>query len=715
MGQSTEDYLDSLLRQAMGIPEPIKEEPVEEQNIEESGLEDVALSMNGDAAVNVDEPELEGTNFSSDKVNRFFADDAPFSDDFVYPEEALLPDEGVEIPEEMKLTNEGRILLGEEPIIEETEPVSEEPVVDSESVEDSELNELMPEELMAGDLFSDEQMQSGLIGEEPVAEEPLMEESIADETVNEETVSDDSMDLQSMLDGLSMPETDEDSVSEDVPQGDNLAGDDSLFDNSDIADLLNSIDNFENMDNASESSPELEVGGYDLGEVDLGAMLDDVTGSLESEGDLFSVNADEMGAEDLNALLNSIDGDDDISDIGELLSKDENSEMVDPSSMEALFGSDSESFIDIDGALGENPEEEESPKKKKKKEKKKKKDKKKSKKDSFDGFESDEEIALDPDSFDFSAKGSEGGSDKFESKKGFWAKLFDKLFEEEGEDEESDESKLIEETAMDIAVEGAAVNEEILKEAEETGKDKKKKKEKKKDKKKKDKAASSEDGEEGQEQDTKKRKKKEKKKKEDVPEIPEKKLPKKKVAAILILVISIGAIIGFAAFFAPYSSDMVKAKKYYSVGDYNKTYEYLSGHKLSDDEQILYEKAFILSKVDRFYNSYLNYVKMDMKMEALNSLVQGIKAVDEMAGRAGELGIFDKMMARAQFIIDELNNAYGLSVDVVREWTMIDNPQDYTRKIYDFLDSRRPRDEEGNLVALPDESELTILSEEEDL
>ena len=136
-----------------------------------------------------------------------------------------------------------------------------------------------------------------------------------------------------------------------------------------------------------------------------------------------------------------------------------------------------------------------------------------------------------------------------------------KLFEEVGEDEDTPSG--IEQSAVDIAQEGAAENEAILSELEEEGAgDDKKKKKKEKKKEKKDKKAKESggegEGEEGEEaaEDTKKKKKKEKKKKEKLPEIPGKKLPRKKVVAISLFCITIGIVITFLAFMIPYSQDI---------------------------------------------------------------------------------------------------------------------------------------------------------------
>ena len=785
MAQSTEDYLDSLLRQAMGIPEP---EPVAENEPEQTMVDNYIENV----PVEVVEPEIQqqidGTSFSSDKVSQFFADDAPFSEGFVYPEEALATDAGVDIPADMQLTDEGRRMLGEdipqkeetvvpeaigiesiveEPIVSEPvldmmsqeesvaeepaveEPIIEEPTIEEKPTEESvsalSIDDLDPNDAnkaldadMIAALFAGANAESEPVAEtveEPVAEEPVTEESEAEESavvmpteepVKAMSIEDlDPNDANKALDadmiaalfaGANADSEPAAEVIEDPAAEEPVTEESSMEESdmgSDISDLLSSLDNLDTAiesEEANSKSDSMEVGGLDLGEVDLGAMLDNITTSL-NEGDNQD-NTNDFNASDLNDLLNSIEGDSDISDIGDMLSKDENSEIVDPSAMEALFGAGSDDISFNMDSLSESDDAEEESGKKKKKAKKEKKKRKKKGSDSADEIliGGEEEMLLDPDSIDLPDI-----SEKSDKKKGFLARLFDKLFEEVDEDADAD-GKIIEETALDIAVEGAAVNEEILKEAEETGKNKKKKdkKDKKKDKKKKGSDdGATEDGEESE--DAPKKKKKEKKVKEKEPEEPTKKLPKKKVAAICGLCASIAAIIIFLTFFVPYSGDKVKAKKYYSVGDYEKTYEYLRGHKLSDEEQILYEKAFTLSKIERFYDSYLNYIKMGFKMEALNALIQGVKVIDRYSIRAQELGIDGKFNSIGQMIIDELFNSYGITYDQALELANLEDAKEYTRTLYDYLDGLRPRDEEGNLIPIPEKENETLQAEENDL
>ena len=562
------------------------------------------------------------------------------------------------------------------------EPAIEEPVTEAETVaEEPALDELLAET---------EPETEAEAEAEPEAEEPAPEESAADD-------GSENLSAEEIADLLAGGDGEEPSLETlDIPMDD--AEETPLMPDQEISDLLSSLGELSG--EGEEKTPEEEtvaaeaeteapaegadagadLGGLDLFDTDLSAMLDDVTNSIDSDalqGDGGIVSDDT----DLNELLGSLDdGSGDLSDIGNLLDKDENSELVDPNTetAEALFASDSEDeLFNIDNLI----EEEEEPKRKKKKFSLFGKKKKKS--DNVEVIGGEEEMLIDPDLLDIPDE-----SELKKKKQGFFATLLAKLFEEvdEGDD---DSASGIEQSAVDIAQEGAAENESILAELDEEeakGKKKKKEKKKKEKKEKKDKKggdAESEDGEEAAE--APKKKKKEKKKKEKLPDIPTKKLPRKKVVAIALFCITIGIVITILAFFIPYSQDIEKAKKFYTTGEYQKTYEYMRGHKLTAEDQILYDRTTTLLRIKRPYDSYQNYMKMGLRIEALNALVQGVQMIDRYAEDAATLGIIDKYSKLSRMIYDELYNSFGVTVDKARSWIELEGTPEYTRALYQCL------------------------------
>lgn len=110
-----------------------------------------------------------------------------------------------------------------------------------------------------------------------------------------------------------------------------------------------------------------------------------------------------------------------------------------------------------------------------------------------------------------------------------------------------------------------------------------------------------------------------------------------------------------------YNTNSSQAKNYYNNGEYDKAYSKLNGMKLNDNDKTLYEQASTIMYVKRQYDSYENYMSLNMKTEALDALIKGIDRYNTFRSTAQELGIDDKFKAEYQNIIDALQNTFKIS------------------------------------------------------
>lgn len=110
-----------------------------------------------------------------------------------------------------------------------------------------------------------------------------------------------------------------------------------------------------------------------------------------------------------------------------------------------------------------------------------------------------------------------------------------------------------------------------------------------------------------------------------------------------------------------YNTNSSQAKTYYNNGEYDKAYSKLNGMKLNSNDKTLYEQASTIMYVKRQYDSYKNYMSLNMKTEALDALIKGIDRYNTFRSTAQELGIDDKFKAEYQNIIDALQNTFKIS------------------------------------------------------
>lgn len=161
------------------------------------------------------------------------------------------------------------------------------------------------------------------------------------------------------------------------------------------------------------------------------------------------------------------------------------------------------------------------------------------------------------------------------------------------------------------------------------------------------------------------------------------KIKPKSIMLFITLVASVIVLISLLNTTVSYTTAISKAKTNLENGDYSKVYESLSGMKLNKSDETLYRQATLITYVTRQYESYQNYIEMDMKTEAINALVKGLARYDTYYNEANSLGVGNQMKeARAQ-IIQAFNDTFKISEsEAVSLVAMSDNNfTQYYRKI----------------------------------
>ena len=605
---ATEEYLDKLLRGVSGLNE-IEEDIETAEPVEPSDVSDAdGLSI-------VDDTDTDGLSIvddtNTDSLSIVDEADALLSDLPLLD----IPEDVYENDEEMSITSGIPVSI---------------PVAADDDIAETVID--MDEEMVPDEVSDNQPIQDEIFQEEVQPEDISFEEILNEETLpNIEQVDDTSKEEIEIPSPDEMPSLDE-TLDEQLGNTglENIFNEETLEDE-DIAALLQDIEN--------------------MGKEE--ALIDKKNEEIQVElEDMLSESEDE-----------------DMSEIGDILIKDENNIPVDESlndDMDFTSGmlSDEELFDGMEDILLDEADNNKNKKKKKKRRKKSKED----------------------------ADIEESGEIK-EKGKGFFARLLDVLVASDDDELEADTSVKFEESAVDIAIEGASENDTILAELEKAGDSKKKKKDKTKKNKKKGKDALSSDGdfdEEGSPSSEKDKKKAEKEKKkaekarlkaeqkEKEALIPKKKLPKKKVIPVCILCFSLGVVITLCAFLMPSAFDKKKAKEQYDQHNYEETYSLLKGHSLSEKEQLMYDRTVTLLQEERKLDSYNNYMLLDMKPEALNALVQGVKKYDELSEKASELDVTNELDDIYYQIVNELNNSFGVSIDKARQWISIEDVEEYS-------------------------------------
>ena len=707
------------------VEEDVIEQPVEEDVIEQP-VEDTYTEINQDEQLSADdmaalfssemESETESEPVAEETVEEFVEEqpvieENPLSVDEIDAMIAALDTEPepVEIPMVMPVDDNPNKQLSpneiaamfaaasgeatvEEPVVEE--PAVEEPAVEETPIEENvvEENPLSVDEIDAMIAALDAEPEP-MADSEPVAEaEPIAEPepveipmvmpiddnpnkqlspdeiaamfaAASGETVAEESTSDSLDDLLALADSDEEMEIDLDNIDDlDALLGLREMPEERHWDEATGQMVEGKAEEVEEL-------PELDAESGDMDDL---AALVSMTGEDVSTGeeiDDLSALSGMMGTEDLenqdlSDLLSMLgDEDGDLAEIGDLLQKSDNHEIVEDDEMLALLGgldndataADDENASQETAELLNGVEAEEKPKKKlfgrKKKEKKEKKNKE------AEAASAESEL-------------TEAESEKKPKEKGFFGKLFEALTEEV-----EDEEELLEAA---IESEGLPMDKKA----------KNKKKKDKKNKKEKAKAASNDEIlEEMDEEDAAnakgkkkggkggktKKPKKPKKEKEPVVEEPGKKLPKKMIIRIFVLCFSLLAVLILVTVLLPHIMQMSHARKAFYQGKYEEAYQGLVGKDLNESDQILLNKSEILLQLERKTDAYLTYSAMDQKAEALNALFEGVAYYWEQEPKFVEYGILDEANAAYAKILILLQDEYQIKEETAKEIIAMDS------------------------------------------
>ncbi len=420
-----------------------------------------------------------------------------------------------------------------------------------------------------------------------------------------------------------------------------------------------------------EEIPALDTESGDMD--DLAALLAMTGDAKQSSGDMDDLAAlsgmmgtEDLENQDLSDLLSMLGDDDgDLAEIGDLLQKSDNHEIVEDDEMLALLGGlDNEADTGADenssrevAELLDSEVTEEKPKKKlfgrKKKEKKEKKDKKAE--------------AVQEENAQVDAKAEDKPKEK-----GFFGKLFEALTEEVEDEEDlleaaieseglpmdkkaKNKKKKDKKNKKDKKGKAAASNDEILEEMDEED------------------AANAKDKKKGGKGGKPKKAKKEKKVKEPVVEEPGKKLPKKMIIRIFILCFSLLAVLILVTVLLPHLMQMSSARKAFYKGDYEEAYQGLAGQELNESDQILLKKAEILVQLERKTNAYVTYQAAGRDAEALNALFEGVAYYWEQEAHFVEYGIQDEANAAYAKILILLQDDYQINEETAKEIIAMDS------------------------------------------
>ncbi len=140
------------------------------------------------------------------------------------------------------------------------------------------------------------------------------------------------------------------------------------------------------------------------------------------------------------------------------------------------------------------------------------------------------------------------------------------------------------------------------------------------------------------------------------------------------------------------------AREAYYAKDYESVIEGFYGEELSESDNLMYQRAYTILRMQRKIEGYNDYMRMGKETEAVNQLIEGIVRYNEIYEEASKYNVTEEVDAIYDMIAEALFNKYGVTPERAKElYGMTDNFA-YTlalESIIDGVEYALPTTEEG--------------------
>ena len=154
---------------------------------------------------------------------------------------------------------------------------------------------------------------------------------------------------------------------------------------------------------------------------------------------------------------------------------------------------------------------------------------------------------------------------------------------------------------------------------------------------------------------------------------------------VFILFATIGVLIMVGVWLLPRRANIKEAANEYANEKYIDAYQTISAVSIKEDEQALYDKIVLCSKLERQIQSYQTNVSMDKKLEALHALLQGLDLYNKKQDEVKALKIQKEFLQMKMQIITYLAQDYSLDEAQANEINAITDEAEYTHRLQDIV------------------------------
>ncbi len=181
--------------------------------------------------------------------------------------------------------------------------------------------------------------------------------------------------------------------------------------------------------------------------------------------------------------------------------------------------------------------------------------------------------------------------------------------------------------------------------------------------------------------------------------VPEGKINKTGALIVFAIAACLAFVIIKGTSFAYYHLSVKSAEKDFSNSRFDEAYERLTGENLNKQDVIVYDKLQTIMVVKKELNSYYNFKKIDMELEALHSIIKGLDRYERYYDSAKELEVDKELDALKQEIVSILKDNYSLSEKDAVKLIAIQDEKLYTEQLTNIVAKIKTFEEDAKQVA----------------
>ena len=150
---------------------------------------------------------------------------------------------------------------------------------------------------------------------------------------------------------------------------------------------------------------------------------------------------------------------------------------------------------------------------------------------------------------------------------------------------------------------------------------------------------------------------------------------------VVILFVTIGMIAILGTNMLGRRSNLGNAENYFANEDYIRAYDAINRVKLKEKDETLFRRIRICCQLQKEVRSFSNYNTMGMKLEALDSLLKGMRLYEENVSEAQELQIQPAYEKLKSELLAGLSENFGMGENEVSELLAIPDQAQYTQRL----------------------------------